>query len=128
MATTTMTPQAVRAVLAASILFAFAGAGFAVYGVIARGSAAGRTAAPAPIATADALQAAFVSVADRVRPAVVHIGTLQVGRGRRRPMIPGPKGDDPFFKDFFDQFFWRSRPGRCDEFQSPVLVPGAVVA
>ena len=127
MATTTMTPQAVRAVLAASILFAFAGAGFAVYGVIARGSAAGRTATPAPIATADALQAAFVSVADRVRPAVVHIGTLQVVRGRRPPMIPGPKGDDPFFKDFFDQFFGRSGPGRRDEFQTPGLGSGVIV-
>src|SRR5439155_19101 len=127
MATTTMTPQAVRAVLAASILFAFAGAGFAVYGVIARGSAAGRTATPAPIATADALQAAFVSVADRVRPAVVHIGTLQVVRGRRPPMIPGPKGDDPFFKDFFDQFFGRSGPGRREEFQTPGLGSGVIV-
>src|SRR5437899_221221 len=127
MATTTMTPQAVRAVLAASILFAFAGAGFAVYGVIARGSAAGRTATPAPIATADALQAAFVSVADRVRPAVVHIGTLQVARGRRPPMIPGPKGDDPFFKDFFDQFFGRSGPGRREEFQTPGLGSGVIV-
>src|SRR5437762_7269867 len=127
MATTTMTPQAVRAVLAASILFAFAGAGFAVYGVIARGSAAGRTATPAPIATADALQAAFVSVADRVRPAVVHIGTLQVARGRRPPMIPGPKADDPFFKDFFDQFFGRSGPGRREEFQTPGLGSGVIV-
>src|SRR2546423_13704028 len=126
MATTTMTPQAVRAVLAASFLFAFAGAGFAVYGVIARGSAAGRTATPAPIATADALQAAFVSVADRVRPAVVHIGTLQVVRGRRPPMIPGPKGDDPFFKDFFDQFFGRG-PGRREEFQTPGLGSGVIV-
>src|SRR5256714_6435913 len=126
MATTTMTPQAVRAVWAASILFAFAGAGFAVYGVIARGSAAGRTATPAPIATADALQAAFVSVADRVRPAVVHIGTLQVVRGRRPPMIPGPKGDDPFFKDFFDQFFGRG-PGRREEFQTPGLGSGVIV-
>src|SRR5437764_5682934 len=127
MATTTMTPQAVRAVLAASILFAFAGAGFAVYGVIARGSAAGRTATPAPIATADALQAAFVSVAERVRPAVVHLGTLQVKRGRRPPMIPGPKADDPFFKDVFDQFFGRSGPGRREEFETPGLGSGVIV-
>src|SRR5881296_1381452 len=127
MATTTMTPQAVRAVLAASILFAFGGAGFAVYGAMTRGSAAGGPAAPAPIATADALQAAFVSVADRVRPAVVHIGTLQVARGRRPPMIPGPKADDPFFKDFFDQFFGRSGPGRREEFQTPGLGSGVIV-
>src|SRR3989441_12915749 len=95
-----MTPQTVRAVLAASVLFAFSGAGFALYAGLTRLGDAGKAAAPAPIATADALQAAFVSVAERVRPAVVHIGTLQVARGRRPPMIPGPKADDPFFKDF----------------------------
>src|SRR5919201_1169007 len=127
MATTTMSPQAVRAVLAASILFAFAGAGFAVYGFMTRSPTPGRPATPAPIATADALQAAFVSVADRVRPAVVHLGTLQVARGRRPPLIPGPKADDPFFKDFFDQFFGRSGPGRREEFQTPGLGSGVIV-
>src|SRR5207245_2115689 len=90
-----MTPQTVRAALAASILFAFAGASFALYAGLTRLGDAGKAAAPAPIATADALQAAFVSVAERVRPAVVHIGTLQVMRGRRPPMIPGPKADAP---------------------------------
>jgi Do/DeqQ family serine protease len=122
-----MTPQSVRTVLAASVLFAFAGAGFAVYGVLARGADSRKAAAPAPIATADALQAAFVSVADRVRPAVVHLGTLQVARGRRPPMIPGPKGDDPFFKDFFDQFFGRSGPGGGEEFQTPGLGSGVII-
>jgi len=122
-----MTPQAVRAVLAASALFAFSGAGFAVYAVLTRSTDSARTTAPAPIATADALQAAFVSVADRVRPAVVHIGTLQVARGRRPPMIPGPNADDPFFKDFFDQFFGRSGPGRREEFQTPGLGSGVIV-
>ena len=127
MATKTMTASTVRAALLASILFAFAGAGFAVYGVLTRASVAARPAAPAPIATADALQAAFVSVADRVRPAVVHLGTLQVARGRRPPLIPGPKADDPFFKDFFDQFFGRSGPGRREEFQTPGLGSGVIV-
>ena len=42
-------------------------------------------------------------------------------------MIPGPKGDDPFFKDFFDQFFGRSGPGRRDEFQTPGLGSGVIV-
>src|SRR2546430_647672 len=122
-----MTPQTVRAALAASILFALSGAGFALYAGLTRLGDAGKAAAPAPIATADALQAAFVSVAERVRPAVVHIGTLQVARGRRPPMIPGPKADDPFFKDFFDQFFGRSGPGRREEFQTPGLGSGVIV-
>src|SRR5881409_2568007 len=124
---TTMNAQTVRAALAASILFAFAGAGFALYAILTRAAGAARATTPAPIATADALQAAFVSVADRVRPAVVHIGTLQVARGRRPPMIPGPKADDPFFKDFFDQFFGRSGPGRREEFQTPGLGSGVIV-
>ena len=122
-----MSPQTVRAVLAASVLFAFAGASFALYAVLTRPADSGRAAAPAPIATADALQAAFVSVAERVRPAVVHLGTLQVARGRRPPMIPGPKADDPFFKDFFDQFFGRSGPGRREEFETPGLGSGVIV-
>src|SRR5881409_3269575 len=114
-----MTPQTVRAALAASILFAFAGASFALYAGLTRLGDAGKAAAPAPIATADALQAAFVSVAERVRPAVVHIGTLQVMRGRRPPMIPGPKAVDPFFG--------RSGPGRREEFQTPGLGSGVIV-
>jgi len=122
-----MTPQSVRAVLAASILFAFSGAAFAVYAVLTKPPAPARATPPPPIATADALQAAFVSVADRVRPAVVHLGTLQVARGRRPPILPGPQGDDPFFKDFFDQFFGRSGPGRREEFQTPGLGSGVIV-
>src|SRR3989442_15266366 len=119
-----MTPQTVRAVLAASVLFAFAGAGFAVYAALTRSTYSGKPTAPAPIATADALQAAFVSVAERVRPAVVHLGTLQVARGRRPPMIPGPKADDPFFKGFFAQFFGPSGPRRREEFETPGLGSG----
>jgi serine protease Do len=42
-------------------------------------------------------------------------------------MIPGPKADDPFFKDFFDQFFGRSGPGRREEFQTPGLGSGVIV-
>src|SRR5438128_750768 len=47
-----MTPQTVRAALAASILFAFAGASFALYAGLTRLGDAGKAAAPAPIATA----------------------------------------------------------------------------
>jgi Do/DeqQ family serine protease len=121
-----MTPQTVRAALLASVLFALAGASFAVVAWVGRPALrAGST--PAPIATADALQAAFVSVAERVRPAVVHLGTVQVARGRRPSIVPGPNADDPFFKDFFDQFFGRSGPGRREEFQTPGLGSGVII-
>jgi serine protease Do len=123
----TMTPKSVRAVLAASVLFAFAGAAFAVYAFLTKPPTQARATTPAPIAAAEALQSAFVSVADRVRPAVVHIGTLQVARVRRPPLMPGPNADDPFFKDFFDQFFGRSGPGRREEFQTPGLGSGVIV-
>jgi Do/DeqQ family serine protease len=122
-----MTPQTVRAALLASMLFALAGATFAVVGWLGRPGAKASATTPAPIATADALQAAFVSVAERVRPAVVHLGTVQVARGRRPPIAPGPNADDPFFKDFFDQFFGRSGPNRREEFQTPGLGSGVII-
>jgi Do/DeqQ family serine protease len=122
-----MTAQTARTALMASVLFAFAGLGFGVYGFLSSGRV--RVAAPGAnaSATADALQAAFVSVAERVRPAVVNIGTVQVARGRRSPAIPGPGTDDPFFKDFFDQFFGRSGPGRREEFRRPSSGSGVIV-
>jgi Do/DeqQ family serine protease len=116
-----------RAVVAAAALFAFAGAGFAVYGWLAAPGSAGRAAAPSPMGTADALQAAFVTVAERVRPAVVHIGTVQVARTRRPSVVPGPNADDPFFKDFFDQFFGRGGPGQREEFRTPGLGSGVII-
>jgi len=42
-------------------------------------------------------------------------------------MIPGPYADDPFFKDFFDQFFGRSGPGQREEFQTPALGSGVII-
>jgi Do/DeqQ family serine protease len=122
-----MTPQAARAVLLAGALFAFAGLGFGVYGWTQ--ASRGRVAA-APSASsggAEALQAAFVTVAERVRPSVVNIGTVQVSHSRRGPMIPGPGSDDPFFKDFFDQFFGQSGPGRREEFRQPGLGSGVII-
>src|SRR6185295_9999354 len=123
-----MTPQAARVVLVAGLLFALAGAGFGVYGWTqgprGRGPAA---AGGGPMAAADALQAAFVTVAERVRPAVVNIGTVQVSRTRRAPVVPGPGTDDPFFKDFFDQFFGHGGPGRREEFRQPGLGSGVII-
>ncbi|MBI2160078.1 MAG: trypsin-like peptidase domain-containing protein [Candidatus Rokubacteria bacterium] len=65
-------------------------------------------------------------MAERVRPAVVHIGTVQVARPRRPPGVPGPFADDPLFKDFFDQFFGRG-PGRREEFHQPGLGSGVII-
>ena len=122
-----MTPKSAwNAVLVAALL-ACASMGFWLHAwLLSRPTAPVQT-APAPIATADALQAAFVSVAERVRPAVVHLGTVQVARSSRRPVIPGPNADDPFFKDFFDQFFGRGGPGRREEFQTPGLGSGVII-
>jgi Do/DeqQ family serine protease len=121
-----MSPQVARAVLFSAILFALAGTGFGVYGWLATVSRPA-PAASTPAATADALQAAFVAVAEQVRPAVVNIGTVQVARGRRPPAVPGPGADDPFFKDFFDQFFGRGGSGRREEFRQPGLGSGVIV-
>jgi serine protease Do/serine protease DegQ len=122
-----MTPQASRSILLAGVLFAIAGMGFGVYGGLTR---ARDPAAPPPVsptATADALQAAFVAVAEKVRPSVVNIGTVQVARTPRAPAVPGPGTDDPFFKDFFDQFFGRGGPGRREEFRQPGLGSGVII-
>jgi serine protease Do/serine protease DegQ len=122
-----MTPQAARAVLAAGILFALAGMGFGFYGWSTGGRGRATPPPSSPAATADALQAAFVAVAEKVRPAVVNIGTVQVARTRRAPAVPSPGADDPFFKDFFDQFFGRGGPGRREEFRQPGLGSGVII-
>jgi Do/DeqQ family serine protease len=91
---------------------------------------AGRRAAPrgAPaVPLADGLQAAFVGVAERVRPAVVNIGTVQTARPGRGPS-PGPLTDDPAFKDFFERFFGPGRPNMPrGEFRLPSLGSGVIV-
>src|SRR2546426_2387133 len=122
-----MTPQAARAVMVGGLLFALAGLGFGVYGWTQTSRMRAPTPSVSPLGAADALQAAFVTVAERVRPAVVNIGTVQLSRPRRAPAIPGPGGDDPFFKDFFDQFFGRGGPGRREEFRQPGLGSGVIV-
>jgi S1-C subfamily serine protease len=59
---------------------------------------------------------------------VVHVGTVQVARPRRPPACSGPLSDDPFFKDFFDQFFGRRGPGEAPgEFRTPGLGSGVIV-
>jgi serine protease Do len=122
-----MTAQTARNILVAAVLFAIGGAVLAVYALVVQRPGAA-VATPSPLNTADALQAAFVTVAERVRPAVVNIGTVQVARSRRPPAMPGPFADDPVFKDFFDQFFGRGGgPGRREEFQQPGLGSGVII-
>ncbi|HEU5321163.1 MAG TPA: trypsin-like peptidase domain-containing protein [Methylomirabilota bacterium] len=120
-----MTLQSGRHALTAGVLLACAGLGLAAWAWLSR--PAPTLSAPAsPTSTADAQQAAFVTVAEQVRPAVVNVGTVQVARSRRAPAVPGPFADDPFFKDFFDQFFGRS-PGRREEFHQPGLGSGVII-
>jgi Do/DeqQ family serine protease len=77
-------------------------------------------------ATADALQQSFIGVAQQVRPAVVHLGTIQRARARRGPSAP-PGGDDPFFRDFFNQFFGSEGRGPSGpEFRQPGLGSGVI--
>jgi Do/DeqQ family serine protease len=115
-----------RVALVLSAIFAFAGAGFWLHAIVYTSRLAPRQAIQAPVDSANALQTAFVSVAERVRPAVVHIGTVQVARSRRPAPMPGPFADDPAFKDFFDQFFGRG-PGRPEEFHQPGLGSGVII-
>src|SRR4029453_2117365 len=107
-----MLPRGVRIALAASVLFAFLGTGFWIHALLFTRLSQDPSPSGASQTPAAPLQSAFVRVAERVRPAVVHIGTVQVARTRRPPMVPGPLSDDPLTKDFFDQFFWPPRPGR----------------
>jgi len=122
-----MTPRTARGLLIGIALLLCLGAGFGLHWLWATVRGGPVAVGSSPSATADALQAAFVGVAERVRPAVVHIGTVQVARSRRGPMVPSPYADDPFFKDFFDQFFGPSRPGAPGEFRQPGLGSGVII-
>jgi serine protease Do len=121
-----MVPRSIRIALAACALFAFLGAGFWIHALFFGGPAASPPApAQAPNA-AEALQSAFVSVAEHVRPAVVHISPVHVAKRRRPSMTPGPYADDPQFKDFFDKFFGPRDRGRPEEFFATGLGSGVI--
>jgi Do/DeqQ family serine protease len=122
-----MVSRRVPITLAATALFAFLGAGFWIHAVLFPRSTAAPPAAAPSTTPAEALQSAFVSVAERVRPAVVHIGTVQVAKNRRPPVTPGPFAEDPLLKDFFDQFFGPRGPGRREEFHQPGLGSGVII-
>ncbi len=74
----------------------------------------------------EALQQSFIGVAEHVRPAVVHLGTIQRAKQRREPSMP-PGTDDPFFKDFFNQFFGPEGPAPRSEFRQPGLGSGVII-
>src|SRR5947199_1245072 len=121
-----MVPRSVRIALAACALFAFLGAGFWIHALFStRLSSTPSAPAQRPNA-AEALQSAFVSVAESVRPAVVHISPVQVAKRRRPPFAPGPYGDDPLLKDFWDQFLGPRGPGRREEFFARGLGSGVI--
>jgi serine protease Do len=110
------------------VLVAAAAAG----GYLLRDRLARPTARESVVATAaavsvpEALQQSFVGVADHVRPAVVHLGTIQRAKMQRGPSAP-PGIDDPFFKDFFNQFFGSEGPAPRSEFRQPGLGSGVII-
>src|SRR3989475_8262828 len=120
-----MAPKSARNILLAAALFVCLGGGFWRLAVLRGPAPAGPSGPPASTNATEALQSAFVSVAERVRPAVVHIGPVQGARLLRPPAL-GPFADDPAFKDFFDQFFGRG-PGRREEFHQPGLGSGVII-
>ena len=122
-----MVPRSVRIALAACVLFAFLGAGFWIHALFFTRSPRAASPVSPPANAAEALQSAFVAVAEHVRPAVVHISPVQVAKRRRPPMAPGPFADDPLLKDFFDQFFGPRGSGRREEFQMPGLGSGVII-
>ena len=104
-----------------------AGGGWVLRGVFPpAGERSGAPSRSAPNVTlADGLQAGFVGVAEHVRPAVVNLGTIQKARGSRAPG-PQPGRDDPFFQEFFKQFFGPEGPSGGSEFRRPGLGSGVI--
>jgi serine protease Do len=122
-----MTPRTARLATIGVIVFACLGAGFWAHALWIGRPTPAPTGSPSPMITADALQAAFVAVAERVRPAVVHVGTVQVARLRRPPGDQAPPIEDPLLKDFFDQFFGPRGPRQRGEFHQPGLGSGVII-
>jgi Do/DeqQ family serine protease len=103
-----------------------AGGGWLLHGVFPlAGERSGVSSRPIPGPTpAESLQVGFAGVAEHVRPAVVNLGTIQKARSRPAPG-PQPGRDDPFFQDFFKQFFGPEGPGGS-EFRRPGLGSGVI--
>jgi serine protease Do len=119
----TLLPGALVALLVAIA----AGGGWLLHGVFpATGDRPPASSRPAPSAAlAESLEAGFVGVALHVRPAVVNLGTIQKAHTRTAPG-PQPGKDDPFFQEFFKQFFGPEGPGGGSEFRRPGLGSGVI--
>jgi len=123
-----MSRLVLRGAVAVLLLVAAAGGGYLLRDRLGRPAPRGPLAPAAVTAVSlpEALQQSFVGVAEHVRPAVVHLGTIQRAKMRRGPSAP-PGADDPFFKDFFNQFFGSEGPGPRSEFRQPGLGSGVII-
>ena len=100
--------------------------GYLVHGALSPRPAAPPQAAAPATSVPESLQATFVGVAQQLRPAVVNVGVIHRSRSRR-PAAPPPGADDPFFQDFFKQFFGREAPSQRPEFRQPSLGSGVII-
>ena len=123
-----MSRRLVLVAVIAVLLIAAAGGGYLVRGHLGRGGVVTPSSPQAAtgIALAENLQMGFVDVAQHVRPAVVHLGTIQRAKTRRGPNLP-QGNDDPFFRDFFNQFFGSEGPDSRSEFRRPGLGSGVII-
>ncbi|HEX5531483.1 MAG TPA: hypothetical protein VFZ82_18080, partial [Methylomirabilota bacterium] len=80
-----MSRRLVLIAVVAALLVAAAGGGYLVRGHLGRPGASVPTTPQAAtgIVLAESLQMGFVDVAQQVRPAVVHLGTIQRAKNRR---------------------------------------------
>ncbi|HSE03779.1 MAG TPA: Do family serine endopeptidase [Methylomirabilota bacterium] len=124
-----MSRRLVLIAVVAILLVAAGGGGYLVRDRLGRSAAAPTPSSPQAatgIALAEALQLGFVDVAQHVRPAVVHLGTIQKAKSRRGPNLP-QGNEDPFFRDFFNQFFGSEGPDQRSEFRRPGLGSGVII-
>src|SRR5467141_926103 len=124
-----MSRRPILIAVVAILLVAAGGGGYLLRDRLGRGVAApapGSPQAATGLVLAEALQLGFVDVAQHVRPAVVHLGTIQRAKSRRGPNLP-QGNDDPFFRDFFNQFFGSEGPDSRSEFRRPGLGSGVII-
>ena len=124
-----MSRRPILIAVVAILLVAAGGGGYLLRDRLGRGGAAPAPSSPqgaSGLALAEALQLGFVDVAQHVRPAVVHLGTIQRAKSRRGPNLP-QGNDDPFFRDFFNQFFGSEGPDSRSEFRRPGLGSGVII-